>query len=375
MSHTYSVRSGDTLSAIAQRFNTTVSKLAQTNGINNPNRILAGQKLAIPGKAHSDGFDRPAGRPAAPAAPAPAAGRAAGPVRDDDGRRFSTSRDGTPMYRQGDSQWGGRRLGSSSSLAAAGCAMTATAMAVSKISGKVINPGEMDQFLDRNGGYSGNALIWGKAAQMAGMGAAKSAWNFNTINKQLDVGRPVVIGVNHKPGSNGGANGTDHWITLTGRGREGGKPVYYANDPATGKQLTLRQSGSQLVGGKYNTTGELVTFSGGRARPGTGAAGPAAPSKPPEAAPARGGTSLKGVTLPAGDLEKGDSGAAVKQLQGALVKLGHMTAAEMRTGPGVFGPRTQSALKEFQAKHDVPATGYYGPLTRAAMQKMGAKVG
>ncbi|HLL05385.1 MAG TPA: LysM peptidoglycan-binding domain-containing protein [Myxococcaceae bacterium] len=381
MSHTYSVRSGDTLSAIAQRFNTTVSKLAQTNGINNPNRILAGQKLAIPGKTHSDGFDRPAGRPAgrpaAPAAPAPApaAGRAAGPVRDDDGRRFSTSRDGTPMYRQGDSQWGGRRLGSSSSLAAAGCAMTATAMAISKISGKVINPGELDQHLDRNGGYSGNALIWGKAAQMAGMGAAKSAWNFNTINKQLDVGRPVVIGVNHKPGSNGGANGTDHWITLTGRGREGGKPVYYANDPATGKQITLRQQGSQLVGGKYNTTAELVTFSGGRARPGTGAAGPAAPSKPPEAAPVRGGTSLKGVTLPAGDLEKGDSGAAVKQLQGALVKLGHMTAAEMRTGPGVFGPRTQSALKEFQAKHDVPATGYYGPLTRAAMQKMGAKVG
>ncbi|HEX8703393.1 MAG TPA: LysM peptidoglycan-binding domain-containing protein [Myxococcaceae bacterium] len=373
MSQTYSVRSGDTLGAIAQRFNTTVSKLAQANHISNPNRILAGQKLSIPGKA--DGFDRPTSRPA----PAPAqaqSGKASGPVRDDDGRKFPTSRDGTPMYRQGDAQWGGRRLGTSSSLAAAGCAMTATAMAISKISGKVINPGELDQFLDKNGGYSGNALIWGKAASMAGMGATKAGWNFNTINKQLDVGRPVVIGVNHKPGSNGGANGTDHWITLTGRGREGGKNVYYANDPATGKQITLRQSGSQLVGGKYNTTGELVTFSGGRAKPGTGGAAPTKPTQPSTpATPPRGTSSLKGVTLPAGDLEKGDSGAAVKQLQGALVKLGHMSQAEMNTGPGQFGPRTQGALKEFQAKHGVPATGYYGPLTRAAMQKLGAKVG
>jgi predicted chitinase/LysM repeat protein len=378
MSHTYSVRSGDTLSEIAKRFNTTVTKLAQTNHINNPNRILAGQKLSIPGRAHSDGFDRPAARPAERPAPAPAAsaGRASGPVRDDDGRRFPTSRDGTPMYRQGDSQWGGRRLGTSSSLAAAGCAMTATAMAISKISGKVINPGELDQFLDKNGGYSGNALIWGKAAQMAGMGAAKSAWNFSTINKQLDVGRPVVIGVDHKPGSNGGANGTDHWITLTGRGREGGRTVYYANDPATGKQVTLRMEGSRLVGGKYKTTGELVTFSGGRAKPGTGGAAPTEPTKPSTpSTPPRGSTSLKGVTLPARDLERGAEGAAVKQLQGALVKLGHMTAAEMRTGPGVFGPRTESALKEFQAKHKVPSTGYYGPLTRAAMEKLGAKVG
>jgi predicted chitinase/LysM repeat protein len=381
MSHTYSVRSGDTLSAIAKRFNTTVSKLAQTNHISNPNRILAGQKLSIPGKTHqADGFERPSrpapSRPAPAPAPTATAGRASGPVRDDDGRKFPTSRDGTPMYRQGDPQWGGRRLGTSSSLAAAGCAMTATAMAMSKISGKVINPGELDRYLDTHGGYAGNGLIWGKAAQMAGMGATKPGWSFGNINKQVDVGRPVVIGVDYKPGSNGGANGTDHWITLTGRGREGGRNVYYANDPATGKQVTLRQEGNRLVGGKYRSTGELVTFSGGRAKPGTGAAPskPTEPSKPSGPTP-KPATSLKGVTLPARDLEKGAEGAAVKQLQSALVKLGHMTAAEMRTGPGVFGPRTESALKEFQAKHKVPSTGYYGPLTRAAMEKMGAKVG
>jgi predicted chitinase len=65
----------------------------------------------------------------------------------------------------------------------------------------------------------------------------------------------------------------------------------------------------------------------------------------------------------------------VKELQTALVKLGHMSQAEMNTGPGVFGPKTESALKEFQAAHGVPNTGYYGPKTRAAFEKLGAKVG
>jgi putative chitinase len=55
---TYSVRRGDTLSALARRYNTSVSALAQTNKIRNPNLILVGQRLTIP-----DGFDRPTGRP------------------------------------------------------------------------------------------------------------------------------------------------------------------------------------------------------------------------------------------------------------------------------------------------------------------------
>ncbi len=44
----YQVRSGDTLSAIAARFGTTVAAVASRNGIANPNRIYAGQWLTIP---------------------------------------------------------------------------------------------------------------------------------------------------------------------------------------------------------------------------------------------------------------------------------------------------------------------------------------
>ncbi|WP_414640798.1 LysM peptidoglycan-binding domain-containing protein [Archangium sp.] len=370
----HTVRRGDTLSALAKQYNTTVDKLAKANNIKDVNTISVGQKLKLP-----DSFERPStSRPSQGGgdtfnqAPAASSSGRAGPARDDDGRQFPTSADGTPIFKQGDAQWGGRSLGTGSSISAAGCAMTSTAMAMSKITGKVINPGELDAYLDKNGGYAGNGLIWGQAAKMGGLGASKPGWSMDTINKQIDAGRPVVIGVDYKAGSNGGSNGTDHWVAVTRR--EGN--TYFANDPATGKEISLKLQGGKLVGGpsNYKSTGELVTFSGGNPRPGTAPAGggsaPAAPTKP-----SGGNASIKGLDLPGGDLEKGAKGEAVKQLQTALVKLGHMTQAEMNTGPGIFGPKTEAALKEFQAAHGVPNTGYYGPKTRAAFDKLGADVG
>lgn len=44
---TYTVKSGDTLSGIAAKYGTTYQKLAQINGISNPNVIYAGQVLKI----------------------------------------------------------------------------------------------------------------------------------------------------------------------------------------------------------------------------------------------------------------------------------------------------------------------------------------
>lgn len=43
----YTVKSGDTLSKIASRFGTTYQKIAQMNGIGNPNRIHVGQRLKV----------------------------------------------------------------------------------------------------------------------------------------------------------------------------------------------------------------------------------------------------------------------------------------------------------------------------------------
>ena len=43
----YTVKSGDTLGAIAKKYGTTYQKLAKMNGIANPNKIYAGQKIRV----------------------------------------------------------------------------------------------------------------------------------------------------------------------------------------------------------------------------------------------------------------------------------------------------------------------------------------
>ncbi|WP_436796012.1 LysM peptidoglycan-binding domain-containing protein [Actinospongicola halichondriae] len=52
---TYTVEKGDTLGAIARKFNTSVSALVTANGITNPNVIQAGKKLTISGGGSSGG--------------------------------------------------------------------------------------------------------------------------------------------------------------------------------------------------------------------------------------------------------------------------------------------------------------------------------
>ena len=51
----YTVKSGDTLSAIARKYNTAYQKLAAYNGIANPNLIYVGQKIKIPGTGSTSG--------------------------------------------------------------------------------------------------------------------------------------------------------------------------------------------------------------------------------------------------------------------------------------------------------------------------------
>jgi N-acetylmuramoyl-L-alanine amidase len=87
---------------------------------------------------------------------------------------------------------------------------------------------------------------------------------------------------------------------------------------------------------------------------------PAAPKPPPKG---------PSVTAPAAGLERGNSGAAVKQLQSALVKTGFMSQAQMNSGPGIYGPKTEEAVKKLQSAWKVGVDGEYGPKTKAALEK------
>src|SRR3990172_12447845 len=51
----YAVAAGETLSEIAERHSMTVDELAQANGIVNPDLILSGQVLVVPGGADGRG--------------------------------------------------------------------------------------------------------------------------------------------------------------------------------------------------------------------------------------------------------------------------------------------------------------------------------
>lgn len=56
-------------------------------------------------------------------------------------------------------------------------------------------------------------------------------------------------------------------------------------------------------------------------------------------------------------IKRGSRSDVVRGLQDRLVALGNMTLAEVMSGPGTFGPRTDAALKAFQRNHGIEPTG------------------
>jgi hypothetical protein len=54
------------------------------------------------------------------------------------------------------------------------------------------------------------------------------------IDRQLDAGRPVTVGVSHAAQCSGNVDGiTDHFVLVTGRGQDANGTYYTYNDPAT----------------------------------------------------------------------------------------------------------------------------------------------
>lgn len=66
-------------------------------------------------------------------------------------------------------------------------------------------------------------------------------------------------------------------------------------------------------------------------------------------------------------LQRGSTGAAVTQLQQRLVAARFMSQNDFRSGPGVYGPRTEAAVKRLQAHVGLPVTGVAAPSTLAAL--------
>ena len=73
--------------------------------------------------------------------------------------------------------------------------------------------------------------LWGKTGLE---GNIKSI--FDTINSHLDNGRPILAGVDYKPGHPGNIDGiTDHWIVIDGRGYDEERKQFYFTYIETGR--------------------------------------------------------------------------------------------------------------------------------------------
>lgn len=75
-------------------------------------------------------------------------------------------------------------------------------------------------------------------------------------------------------------------------------------------------------------------------------------------------------TLPNVGLTRGNQSVEVGKLQDMLVRLGEMTAAEKATGPGIFGPKTEASLKDFQRNVGLSPSGTFDNATRNAMNQL-----
>ncbi len=73
------------------------------------------------------------------------------------------------------------------------------------------------------------------------------------------------------------------------------------------------------------------------------------------------------TTPPSVTLRRGDQSQAVLTWQQKLVNAGYLTAAQLATGPGIFGPQTEAATKAFQQAHGLSATGVADSATAKAM--------
>ncbi len=239
--------------------------------------------------------------------------------------------------------------------------------------------GDLVNRLGRSVGVGPAGIGWDgmvSMAKKAGFSAEHNAGNsVEWVKQQLKAGklvaangdRSVTLDNGGNPGRWGnGAGG--HWITVTGMTKSGNFTVM---DPSTDcRELSpaqLKRFFDARDGG-----GHAVAVGNGRQGNVEGGTSSPSPTHPSPTTPGR-----PGVTPPQMDLSQGMESEAVHNLQKSLVQLGFLTQEQVNTGPGTFGPRTLAAVKAFQSAKGVqPVSGYYGPLTRAALtQALGASAG
>jgi hypothetical protein len=124
----------------------------------------------------------------------------------------------TISYSQRDVEWADDQLGSSPDLTVgqAGCLISSVASTLSDLTDRVIAPGELNQWLKKNGGFTGGGLfVWDSITSLGlrraeTISCATQPAPIKRLAEALASGAGVVVQVDAKPG---GAP-DQHWVRL-----------------------------------------------------------------------------------------------------------------------------------------------------------------
>ena len=271
----------------------------------------------------------------------------------------ATTINGVPSYAQNDPRWAKEPYGLNPQLGSFGengCTVTAAAIVAQWASGRTFTPsmanndwaGTLRQFKYED--LSGRGVTFGNAFPAVDRNSPAAQDLLEKIRNSVRSGHPVVLGISGGVVTPDSKTWGRHTVVVVGVAKNGELLV---NDPATGQQ--------QVPLSKFQFKKFDMAFAISK-RDGSGGT----VSQPVTPTPSR---PTSGVAVPTARLERGSTGPQVEMLQRALVKLGYMTQAEMDTGPGIFGPRTERALREFQQAHGLEVDGIYGPKTREALRR------
>jgi len=154
-----------------------------------------------------------------------------------------------PHFSQGDQRWASRVLGRSSSIKRQGCAITCVAM-ILRFYGRDADPGTLDVFLDGEGGYMGNSVMWNVAGRFRQDKTNKLKYSSKTgseeklrkfLQERVEKNLPTMVRVDYGKDSDITYN---HFVLCVGATAEGG---IIMNDPATRLGDGYANSGQENV--------------------------------------------------------------------------------------------------------------------------------